>query len=86
MMDKRVVDYDSNFRGIRVGDLVRPIKSVEFLNWKEKEIGLVLDRTLNAMMLGEGDAESYDPMLTVVVRGRRYQVYAGDVEKVKEDP
>ena len=86
MMDKRVIDYDSSFHGIRVGDLVRPRSSIKFPNWRQGEIGLVLDRTLNAMMLGEGDAESYDPILTVVVCGRRYQVYVEDIEKVKEEP
>ena len=84
MMDKRVIDYDSNFNGIKVGNLVRPLPNINFPNWKQGELGLVLDRTLNAMMLGEGDAEHYDSILTVVVGARRFHVYVNDIEKVEE--
>ena len=82
MMDKRVIDYDSNFNGIRVGDLVRPRYGVAFTGWRG--LALVVDRTLNAMMLGEGDAEHYDPILVIVVSGKRNHVHVDDVEKVEE--
>jgi hypothetical protein len=83
MMDKRVVEYDSNFKGIRIGDLVCPTHGITFGGWKG--YALVVDRTLHAMMLGEGDAEHYDPILVVVASGRRHHVHVDDVEKVRED-
>ena len=82
MVDKRVVDYDSSFRGFRVGDLVRPRSGITFLDWRG--CGLVIDRTLNALMLGEGDGEHYDPVLVVVSSGKRHVVHVGDVEKVED--
>jgi hypothetical protein len=81
MMDKRVVDYDSNFRGLRVGDLIRPRAGVTFLDWRGP--ALVIDRILNAMMLGEGDAENYDAILIVVSGSRRHHVHVDDVQRVE---
>lgn len=83
MMDKQVLDYDSNFKGIRVGDLVRPAHGVTFTGWKG--IALVIDRTLHAVMLGEGDAEHYDPVVIVVVSGKRRHVHIDDIDKVEDD-
>lgn len=82
MVNKRVVDYDTNFRGFRVGDLVRPRSGITFLDWRG--CGLVIDRTLHARMLGEGDGEYYDPVLVVVSSGKRHVVHVGDVEKVED--
>jgi hypothetical protein len=82
MIDKHVIDCESQFGGIRVGDLVRPRWGVTFTGWRG--FALVVDRVLNAMMLGEGDAEHYDPLLVVVVSGRREHVHVDDVEKVEE--
>ena len=80
MMDKRVVDYDSNFRGFRVGDLICPRAGVNFLDWKGP--ALIIDRVLNAMMLGEG--EHYDAVLIVVSGARRHHVHVNDVQRVED--
>jgi len=82
MMDKRVVDYDSNFRGFRVGDLICPRAGVNFLDWKGP--ALIIDRVLNAMMLGEGEGEHYDAVLIVVSGARRHHVHVNDVQRVED--
>lgn len=83
MMDKHVVDYDTNFRGIRIGDLVRPREGLVFLSWHG--MGLVIDRTLNAMMLGEGESEHYDAILIVLSDGGRHHVHVDDVQRAEEE-
>lgn len=80
MMDKKVVMCD--FNGIKEGMLVRIDK-----NWRDdsEEIALVLDRVTYAHMLGEGAAESYDPMLVVLSSGTRKTVPVDAVTIVDED-
>lgn len=83
MMDKRIVDYDSSFRGFRIGDLICPRVGVNFLDWKGP--ALIIDRILNAMMLGEGEGERYDAVLVVVAAGNRHHVHVDDVERIEEE-
>jgi hypothetical protein len=82
-MHSRNGDLDGNFRGFGVGDLVRPREGIIFLSWHGT--GLVIERSLNAMMLGEGDGERYDPILVVFAGGRQHHVHVDDVEKVEVD-
>lgn len=82
MMDKRVVMYRGDFNGIKVGDLIRP--TVDIIGFPREDVALVIDRVANALMLGEGDGEHYDPILIVVYRGRQHHICADEVEKVAE--
>jgi hypothetical protein len=82
-MHLRSGDLDGNFRGFGIGDLVRPREGIIFLSWHGT--GLVIERSLNALMLGEGDGEHYDPILVIVAGGKRHHVHVDDVEKVGKD-
>jgi hypothetical protein len=81
MMDKRVVIGD--FRGIKEGNLVHVKFGSDFL--PTGTVALVIDRSFNAMMFGEGDAEYYDEVLVLLHRGKRHYVSVDDVELVDED-
>lgn len=83
MMDKRVVMYRGDFNGIKVGDLVRSL--VDMIGFPRGNVAIVIDRVANAFMLGEGDAEQYDPILIILHHGKRHHVSVDDVEKVLED-
>lgn len=80
MMDKLVMMYHGDFNGIKVGDLVSP--RVDIIGFPREDAALVIDRIANAFMLGEGDAEQYDPILVVLHRGKRHHVSVDDVEKI----
>lgn len=71
---------DDSFAGISVGDLVAPRQGITFTTWSG--CALVIDRMLNSMMLGEGDAEHYDPVIIVLASGRQHYVHIDDVVKV----
>lgn len=79
MTDKRVATYD--FSGIKVGMLVRIDKT-----WQDgaSEIALVLDHTIYTHMIGEGENESYDPMIIVLTNLGRRTVPVDAVSLVSE--
>ncbi len=81
MLDKRVVM--GSFRGIKEGSLVRVKYGSPDL--PVGAIALVINRSLNAMMLGEGDREHYDEVLVLLHGGKRHHVSVSDVDIVKED-
>jgi hypothetical protein len=81
MTDKQCTDPDSNFRGFRIGDLVCPLPGILFPNWEG--IALIVDMSLNALMLGDGDGERYDAILTVVASGRLHYIHVDDVQKAE---
>ena len=84
MMDKRVLMYTGDFRGVKTGDLVRLRSGISMHGFKPGDVALVIDRVANALMLGDGDGEYYDLILTILNRGRRYRIGIEDVEKVEE--
>ena len=84
MTDKMLADPDTNFRGLRVGDLVRPLPSIWFPDWEG--VALIVDMSLNALMLGDGDGERYDAILTVVASGKLHYIHVDDVQKAEVDP
>jgi len=79
-MDKQVVMCD--FKGIKAGSLVNIDKE-----WRDgaSGVGLVLERVTYAHMLGEGDNESYDPMLVVLTDVGRRVVPVGVVKIINEN-
>lgn len=79
MIDEKVVMCD--FKGIKEGMLVSIDSS-----WRDGsgDIGLVLDRLTYAHMLGEGENESYDPMLVVLTDAGRRTVPVDVVTVVNE--
>jgi hypothetical protein len=79
MMDKQVVMGD--FRGIKDGSLVRIKYGSDDL--PPESVALVLSRSLNAVMLGDGDREYYDEILVLLHRGKRHYVAVDDVELVR---
>ena len=85
MMDKRVLAYTGDFRGVKAGDLVRLRSGISMHGFNPGDVALVVDRAANALMLGDGDGEYYDLILIVVNRGRRHHICIDDVEKVSED-
>ena len=85
MLDKRVLMHKGDFCDIKVGDLVRLRSGIIMSGFKPRDVALVIDRVVNALMLGDGDGEYYDLMLIVVNRGRRHSLCVDDVVKVQED-
>ena len=81
MMDKRVVIGD--FRGIKEGSLVHVKYGSPDL--PVGAVALVINRSLNAMMLGDGDGERYDEVLVLLHGGKRHHVSVSDVDLVDED-
>ena len=73
MIDKKVVSCD--FMGIKSGYLVR----------FSGKIGVVIDRFTAPRLLDEGHNETYDPMLVVLIDGRRRHIHVEDVEVVDDD-
>lgn len=84
MMDKRVLMHRGDFYDIKVGDLVRLRSGISVPGFKPGDVALVIDRVVNALMLGDGDGEYYDLILIVVNRGRRHHLCIDDVVKVQE--
>lgn len=80
-MDKRVVIGD--FRGIKEGSLVHVKYGSPDL--PVGAVALVINRSLNAMMLGDGDGERYDEVLVLLHGGKRHHVSVSDVDLVDED-
>jgi len=81
MTDKRVVI--GNFKGIKDGSLVHVKYGSPDL--PDGVIALVINRSLNAMMLGEGECERYDEVLVLLHGGKRHYVSVNDVDIVEED-
>jgi hypothetical protein len=82
MIDEKVVMCD--FKGIKEGMLVRVDESWRDMHLNGGEFGVVLDRVTYPHMLGEGDHESYDAMLVVLLGGRRIVVPAESVARIDE--
>jgi len=82
MIDEKVVMCD--FKGIKEGMLVRVDESWKDMHLNGGEFGVVLDRVTYHHMLGEGDHESYDAMLIVLLGGRRIVVPAESVARIDE--
>ena len=83
-MDKRVMMYTGDYRGIKAGDLVRLRRGISVHGFQPGDVALVIDRVANALMLGDGDREYYDLVFVVVNRGRQHHVSVDDVEKIGE--
>jgi hypothetical protein len=82
MIDEKVVMCD--FKGIKEGMLVRVDENWRDMHLNGGEFGVVLDRVTYPHMLGEGDQESYDAMLIVLLGGRRIVVPAESVTRIDE--
>lgn len=82
-MDKRVLMHRNDFYDIKVGDLVKLRSGISVHGFKPGDVALVIDRVVNALMLGDGDGEYYDLILIVVNRGRRHSLCIDDVVKVE---
>lgn len=73
MIDKRVVTCD--FMGVKPGHLVR----------LGRRVGVVIDRFTSPRLLDEGHDETYEPMLVVLIDGKRLNIHAEDVEIIDDD-